>query len=88
MFKTRKQERNKKVRSRSKNFCTFAFWKDGGATEEDAFEQQTRVKFVGVCVEKADRYHAVARCNDIMGETGWTELMESVAGVLGSGNPT
>lgn len=45
-------------------------------------------KFVGVCVEKADRYHAVARCNDIMTETGWTELMESVVGVLGTGNPT
>lgn len=39
-------------------------------------------------MEKADRYHAVVRCNDIMAETGWTELMESVAGVLGSGNPT
>lgn len=45
-------------------------------------------KFVRVCVEKADRYHAVARCNDIMTETGWTELMESVVGVLGTGNPT
>lgn len=39
-------------------------------------------------MEKADRYHAVARCNDIMTETGWTELMESVVGVLGTGNPT
>lgn len=57
------------------------------AREADAFEQ-TRVSFVGVCVEKADRYHAVARCNDIMTETGWTELMESVVGVLGTGNPT